>query len=239
MTSSAASFGAPVTEPGGKVAPSRSVQPASGRRSPRTVETRCTRPGCCSTAQRAGTVTDPVAQTRPRSLRTRSTIITFSARSLSCRSALPRPVPLIGPDSTTRPDRGAGTARARRWRRACLPSGSRRTPAYGAGLPAASRAARPATFGPIGVGQRRGQDAAEVGLVDLAGRRSGSGSPRRRPRSRPGPASWSSPPGAARPRAPAAACRIGHRRTWRRSARLRRWPGRPRTRPSRGRRDRR
>ena len=79
MIRRALDLGAPVTEPGGKAAPSSSGQPAPARSSPRTVDTRWTSPGCFSTAHRSGTVTVPVAQTRPRSLRTRSTIITFSA----------------------------------------------------------------------------------------------------------------------------------------------------------------
>src|SRR5947199_155639 len=87
MIRSALDLGAPVTEPGGNVASSSSRHPAPSRSSPRTVETRWTRPGCSSTAHSAGTVTDPVAQTRPMSLRTRSTIITFSAWSFSNRSA--------------------------------------------------------------------------------------------------------------------------------------------------------
>lgn len=72
---------------------------------PSGVDTRCTRPGCSSTAHRSGTVTEPLAHTRPRSLRTRSTIMTFSAWSFSKRSAAVRPVPLMGPDSTVRPSR--------------------------------------------------------------------------------------------------------------------------------------
>ena len=65
------------------MAASSSGQPTPGRSSPRTVETRWTRPGCSSTAQqRRDGRPSPVAQTRPRSLRTRSTIITFSAWSL-------------------------------------------------------------------------------------------------------------------------------------------------------------
>ena len=51
---SALDLGAPVTEPGGKVAASSVGQPASGRSRARTVDTRCTRPGCCSTAFSAG-----------------------------------------------------------------------------------------------------------------------------------------------------------------------------------------
>src|SRR5579859_5656040 len=81
MISSALSFGAPETDPGGKVAPSRSGHEVPGDSSARTVETRWTRPGCFSTTHRSGTVTDPGRATRDRSLRTRSTIITFSAES--------------------------------------------------------------------------------------------------------------------------------------------------------------
>src|SRR5690606_18407749 len=66
MIRMALDLGAPVTEPGGKAASSSSGQPAPARSSPRTVDTRCTRPGCFSTAHRSGTVTVPVAQTRDR-----------------------------------------------------------------------------------------------------------------------------------------------------------------------------
>ena len=54
MIRSALDLGAPVTEPGGKVAPSSSGQPTPARSSPRTVDTRCTRPGCCSTRAQVG-----------------------------------------------------------------------------------------------------------------------------------------------------------------------------------------
>ena len=76
-------FGAPVTEPGGKLARSRSASPASGRSVPATVETRCHTPGAGRGSVSAGTRIEPYSHTRPRSLRMRSTIITFSARSLT------------------------------------------------------------------------------------------------------------------------------------------------------------
>ena len=59
MWSSAASLGAPVTEPGGKVAAISSAQPRPGPQPAPTVETRWTSPGWCSTAQQAGTVDRP------------------------------------------------------------------------------------------------------------------------------------------------------------------------------------
>ena len=96
-----------------EVAANSSGQPWPGASRARTVETRWTRPGCCSTSHSAGTLTLPTSATRPRSLRTRSTIITFSARSFSLccksfaanksasgRAVRPR-VPLIGRASTT------------------------------------------------------------------------------------------------------------------------------------------
>ena len=114
-------FGAPVTEPGGKLARSRSASPASGRSVPATVETRCQTPGAGRGSVSAGTWIEPYSHTRPRSLRIRSTIITFSARSLpeAARAArvssarVPsRPaastrgaVPLIGSLTTSRPRR--------------------------------------------------------------------------------------------------------------------------------------
>ena len=62
-----------------------------------------TSPGCCSTdAQRGHRRPSPHSHTRPRSLRTRSTIITFSARSLARKPSGSAAVPLIGDDSTTR-----------------------------------------------------------------------------------------------------------------------------------------
>src|SRR5690606_37832853 len=77
MMRTADDLGAPVTEPGGKVAANSSGQPAPRASRARTVETRWTRPGCSSTAHSFGALTVPTAATRPRSFRTRSTIITF------------------------------------------------------------------------------------------------------------------------------------------------------------------
>src|SRR5439155_26639920 len=63
IRSSAAIFGAPVTEPPGKTASRISARPASGRSRPSTVETRCVTPAsacwCCSSGQR----TEPGSQT--------------------------------------------------------------------------------------------------------------------------------------------------------------------------------
>ena len=117
MISSARTFGAPVTEPGGKAARIRSPSVTPSPSVPSTVETRCHRPGWGSAPSRSGTVTVPGTQTRLRSLRTRSTIITFSDRFLADRSSsascaadsvgssLRRAVPLIGLDVTVWPDR--------------------------------------------------------------------------------------------------------------------------------------
>ena len=66
--------------------------------------TRWCSPGCDSIAHNAGTWTEPGSHTRPRSLRARSTIITFSAWSfaLSRNAAAVAAVPLIGRVSTSR-----------------------------------------------------------------------------------------------------------------------------------------
>src|SRR5947209_530998 len=98
-------LGAPVTDAGGNVARTRPPIPTPSASDPRTVLTRWWRPGCDSTAHSAGTSIEPGRQTRPRSLRARSTIITFSARSLALdrRAAACEAVPLIGLVSTWRP----------------------------------------------------------------------------------------------------------------------------------------
>ena len=139
MTASAASLGAPVTDPGGNVASRASAHPAPGRIRPSTVLTRCTRPGCCSSANSDGTVTEPHSHTRPRSLRTRSTIMTFSARSLSSSDSSSTAVPLIGDERSTSPSRdkkrsGDALATWMPW------SGRRTTAENGAGFPEASAA---------------------------------------------------------------------------------------------------
>ena len=112
MRSSAASFGAPVTDPGGNVAVD---ERRPSRRRTAAGPARCSRdgraPGASSTATATGPSPSPSSHTRPRSLRTRSTIITFSARSLSVQAGRRG-----GPLDRRRQDhgrrRGAGTARA-------------------------------------------------------------------------------------------------------------------------------
>ena len=166
-TSRAAILGAPVTEPGGKVAAMASAQPAPGRSRPSTVDTRCASPGCSSTAHRDGTVTEPHSHTRPRSLRTRSTIITFSARSLARNPSGVAAVPLMGDERTRSPSpgqeqlgRGRGhvhaVVRAAAPRR-CRAPGSRR------------RARRPGRPRRRPAGERGGEPTGEVDLVDVAG----------------------------------------------------------------------
>ena len=171
MWSSAASLGAPVTDPGGKVAAMTASHPRPARRRPSTVLTRCTSPGCGSTASSAGTCTDPHSHTRPRSLRTRSTIMMFSARSLGRKSSTVAAVPLMGDDHTRSSSRarnrsGDADATSMPW------SGSRTTALNGAGLPAASAAPSAATSASGGSGAL--QPAGEVDLVDVAGADGGS-----------------------------------------------------------------
>ena len=95
---SALDLGAPVTEPGGKVAAEQG-RPAGVRTQPGRARSRRGARGRGAPRRRTarGTSTEPVTATAPRSLRTRSTIITFSARSLAvspaavARGALDRP----------------------------------------------------------------------------------------------------------------------------------------------------
>ena len=101
-------LGAPVIDPPGNDAARRSNASRPSSSSPVTVETRCWTAAVRSRRQRRGTRTLPGRQTRPRSLRSTSTIMTFSARSLALArssrasarsSAMSRPrgrVPLIG-----------------------------------------------------------------------------------------------------------------------------------------------
>ncbi len=98
-------LGAPVTDAGGNVARTSAPIPVPARRRPRTVLTRWCRPGWASSSHSAGTTTEPGSQTRPRSLRARSTIITFSARSFALAASVVGsvPVPLIGRVSASRP----------------------------------------------------------------------------------------------------------------------------------------
>ena len=151
MCWSAETLGAPVTDPGGNVAPMASAHPSPGRSRPATVDTRCAKPGCSSTAHSDGTVTEPHSHTRPRSLRTKSTIITFSARSFTRNPSGVAAVPLIGDDHNRSPSRSrnrSGDAEAT-W----IPwAGSRTTAENGAGLPSASAAPSAATSAPAGSG---------------------------------------------------------------------------------------
>jgi hypothetical protein len=113
MISMVRMFGAPVMEPAGKHMRAARTALTSGRRVPRMVETSWCTVAYDSTSISVGTVTVPTSQTRPRSLRSRSTIIRFSAlvfaehansggrtsssTGSSCRGA----VPLMGLDSAT------------------------------------------------------------------------------------------------------------------------------------------
>ena len=148
MISSARTFGAPVTDPGGKAARMRSPSPAAALSVPCTSETRCQRPGCGSAPSRRGTCTLPAVQTRLRSLRIRSTIITFSARFLAERSSSARCrraccwrgdrrfVPLTGRDKTVLPFLRRNSSGDRL---ATAPPGMRMKAAYGGRRTAAAR----------------------------------------------------------------------------------------------------
>ena len=182
MWSRAASFGAPVTDPGGKVASISSGHPTPGRSRPSTVLTRCTSPGCCSTASSDGTCTEPHSHTRPRSLRTRSTIITFSARSLARSSAATGGGALDGRrahDATPARDRKR-SGRGRRHVDAVAGQPHDRAERCRVAL-----GQRRAEGGHVGaVGQRRAEPAGEVHLVHVAGGDGLADGGRRRPRTR-------------------------------------------------------
>src|SRR6266545_3119302 len=87
MISIARIFGAPVTDPPGNAARSKSNASAPSANCPVTVDTRWCTVGCDSSANSLGTSTDLGRHTFPRSLRSRSTIMTFSARSFSLSSS--------------------------------------------------------------------------------------------------------------------------------------------------------
>ena len=84
------SFGAPVIDPGGKAARMHSTGETSARRRPRTVETSWWRVRYVSTCISFGTETLPSSLTAPRSLRSRSTIMRFSARVFSLVASVSR-----------------------------------------------------------------------------------------------------------------------------------------------------
>jgi len=108
-------LGAPVTEPQGNKAANTSPIPTPGRSDAPTVEVSCQTVSYRSAANRSVQVTAPLRATRPMSLRIRSTIIAFSARSFvdACRarriassSSSHRPrgaVPFIGRETIRSP----------------------------------------------------------------------------------------------------------------------------------------
>src|SRR5206468_1503771 len=81
----ARTFGAPETVPAGKHDTSASSRSRSSASFPSTIEVRCITCEKRSRPMNCGTRTDPYAQTRPTSLRPRSTSMTCSARSFSLR----------------------------------------------------------------------------------------------------------------------------------------------------------
>ena len=189
MWSRAAIFGAPVTDPGGKVASIASAQPTPGRRRPSTVDTRWTRPGCGSTAHSAGTWTEAHSQTRPRSLRTRSTIITFSARSFGEQRRRGRGRAL----DRRRPDPIAVAGQEALGRRRGDVDAVGRQADHGAERRRVALGERRAERGDVGVRRGAASRAAGSGSPGRRRRRrSRRGSSARRPRTRPGRGSWSS-----------------------------------------------
>ena len=141
---SALLLGAPETDPGGIVAANRSAQPAPRRSRPSTVETRCTSPGCCSTASRAVTSTVPghadVLEVVAHEVDDHDVLGLVLGQQVG-RGA---PGALDRGRRRRRPRRARGTApgEALTSRVAGSPpsAGTSTTPAYGAGLPAASAA---------------------------------------------------------------------------------------------------
>ena len=111
----ARTFGAPETVPAGKHDTSASKRSRSEASRPSTIDVRCITCEKRSSPMNCGTRTDPYSQTRPTSLRPRSTSMTCSARSFSFRfsssasrtsSSALRPrgrVPAIGCVSTREP----------------------------------------------------------------------------------------------------------------------------------------
>ena len=111
MISSARIFGAPVTEPGGKVARTTSAAETPGRSAPSTVDTRWCTPGMGLERAELRDRDGAERAMRPRSLRARSTIITFSATVLRARAQRQRLAAVRG---------GVGAARSRALDRAGL-----------------------------------------------------------------------------------------------------------------------
>ena len=177
---------------------------------PRRCDTRWTRPGCASTAQQRGhRRPSPYSHTRPRSLRTRSTIITFSARSFGEEAVggggraldrrrpddvavaragtaratrTPRATPWPGRRTTARVRRRVAVAPARRRaRRRRRRAGSGRGQARGSGSPGTRR--RRAMASRIGAtpARERALGRATSPRVASAARATAAGPRRRRP----------------------------------------------------------
>ena len=126
-----ARLGAPVTDPQGNSARNTSTSPTSGRVRAVISDVSCHTVGYRSSTKRPGTSTLPTRATRERSLRSRSTIIRFSARSFGlarscspCRRSssgvVPRAaVPFIGRVRSRSPSqskKSSGLALAITWR---------------------------------------------------------------------------------------------------------------------------
>ncbi|EWS52474.1 hypothetical protein X551_04742 [Methylibium sp. T29] len=111
-------LGAPVIEPQGNTARSTVGRSVPGASSALTVEVIWNTVACDSTSNSSGTFTEPVRAMRPRSLRSRSTIIRFSARFLVSR--LSSRAVSLSPSSTARrgavPFIGLATSRPCAWR---------------------------------------------------------------------------------------------------------------------------
>ena len=199
MSSIARIFGAPVIEPPGKVAASRSKASRPGARRPVTVDTRCCTDGVRSSRQSRGTRTLPGRQTRPRSLRRTSTIIVFSARSFSEAEQLGGEGPILGAGGAARagsldrvgPDATGCVEGQERLRRGRDDGAARPGPGTARRVCPSEvevggerrRLARPqaAEDGPRIAVEAGDQPAGEVRLVELARRRSPRGPPRRAP----------------------------------------------------------
>ena len=83
-------FGAPITEPGGKIALRRSGRPTPSFSVAETPDVIWCSVLNVSTVNRSVTLTLPISAMRPRSLRIRSTIIRFSARCLTSLASTAR-----------------------------------------------------------------------------------------------------------------------------------------------------
>ena len=94
-------LGAPVIEAQGNNALKTSVKEVPGTGSASTVEVSCQTVSYFSVVKRAGTLTVPTRAIRPRSLRTMSTIMRFSARSFSEDSSWATLLLVVGDHQTS------------------------------------------------------------------------------------------------------------------------------------------